>query len=665
MVDDCGGARPTLLWPTGDKTAPFGPPATAAESDAAGESCAPSASRTAEASQGERLCFAVEDCASSEFGGMSALSFDVMGCGGQGGMSGTYTAVLHTAGGATPGSSSGRLEGGTVLLKIASSERAGRNEWCHLKEFRSLSALPEPYFLVKEENGSGAERYAIAMELLQGETLASWTQDWIDQCGCPPPFEYMIDALNPVFDFIKVASTARPPLVHRDIKPSNIIVQVLPGKGLTCRLIDLGISYRADASDDGTLPEALSSSGTWGFAPPEVMAYRTPGAKDAAGVFDDPRVDTFGLAAMLFGVLSGKSYAYHWDGGFALTHWWDREHRSYPYSLLRDYLRKHEAIIPDIRVATDAIQAVVDSMDERIMNTFAAGLSDNASERPLPGDFIETLKRCCVRGEVEERLSAAYQQALENHLAKDKAALPDYIKPFPDFDEVMELDEECTAPARGFKKHWMGRAVNFWCEAGKAELELERLSHDFVRAGVFSDEPDATRVHIDKERRKLEADQRNLRSLATDTLKNLAVFQHPPQYPLCHFLYGCCLKDWDTAATMEEVCSHWRAAADGGLAIAMFDVGVYYERCRYGVSVHDYEFYVADAKYRYGQALACGFEEARPCYERICAEEEAQRLTKMWLQDSREQRVAAQREALEWKRSGVRGKFVFWDERDG
>ena len=144
MVDDCGGARPTLLWRTGDKTAPFGPPATAAESDAAGESCATSASRTAEASQGERLCFAVEDCASSEFGGMSALSFDVMGCGGQGGMSGTYTAVLHTAGGATPGSSSGRLEGGTVLLKIASSERAARNEWCHLKEFRSLSALPEP-----------------------------------------------------------------------------------------------------------------------------------------------------------------------------------------------------------------------------------------------------------------------------------------------------------------------------------------------------------------------------------------------------------------------------------------------------------------------------------------------------------------------------------------
>lgn len=660
MVDDYGGARPTSLWAAGDKTASFESPDTVTESDAAVEPCAASASCSAEAGQGDRLSFAVEDCASDEFEGAAALTFDIAGRGGRGGMSGAYTAVLHSADGATPGSIAGRLEGATVLLKIASSERAARNEWRHLKEFRSLSALPEPYFLLIGEDGGGIERYAIVMELLKGETLAVWAQNWTADLGYPPPVEYVIDALAPVFDFIKVASTARPPLVHRDIKPSNIIVQMLPGKGLSCRLIDLGISYRADASGDGTLPGTLSSPGTWGFAPPEVIERRASGA-GGAEAFNDPRIDTFGLAATLYSVLSGKAYAYHWDGGFSLAHWWDRDHRCDLYASVRAYLLEHDAVIPDIRVATDAIQDAVDEVDARIMSAIAAGLSDAASKRPLPGDFIEMLKRCSIRGEIAERLPAAYQRALENHLAKDKAVLPEYTKPFPDFDEVMELDGECITPVRGFKKHWMGRAVNFWCEASKAELKLERLSHDYVRAGVFSDDSDAARAQIDKERRGLKADQRNLRSLATDTLKNLAQFQHPPQFPLGHFLYGCCLKDWDNAATMEEVCSHWRAAADGGLAMAMYDLGVYYERCRYGGGAHDYDFYVADAKYRYGQAIERGFEEARPCYERMCAEEDAQRLTRMWLEGTPAERAAAEREALKWRRSGTKGKFVRWD----
>ena len=104
-------------------------------------------------------------------------------------------------------------------------------------------------------------------------------------------------------------------------------------------------------------------------------------------------------------------------------------------------------------------------------------------------------------------------------------------------------------------------------------------------------------------------------------------------------------------------------AADGGLALAMYNVGVYYEHCRYGKGADDYLGRVADAKYWYGLALEHGFEDARPRYEAMRAEESAQSLTDMWLEGSREQQVAAQREALEWKSSGIKGKFVRWDDK--
>ncbi|WP_294439106.1 hypothetical protein [uncultured Slackia sp.] len=648
MNEDANGARPTALWG----------PETLSSFDA--QSSTASADGFTEPVEGSRCTFAVADCASPDLSGASALTFGIADRTGQGGMSGTYAAVVH----ADDASKLQRLEGKTVLLKIASSQRAAENEWRHLKEFRSLSALPEPYFLLTGHDEHGVERYAIAMELLQGETLASWAQRWTDKFGCPPAVEYVIDALSPVLDFIKVASTARPPLVHRDIKPTNIIVQQLPGKKPACRLIDLGISYRTDVSNDGILPGTLSSPGTWGFAPPEVMEHRTSGAGGVSEVFSDPRIDTFGLAATLYSVLSGKTYAYHWDGGFALVHWWDQQHRFSLYDNLRSYLCAHSAVIPDIRVATDAIQAAIDAIDADIMDALGRGLSDNASKRPLPGEFIDELRRCCVeskRGAVFS--SSGYHKLLEEKMDSEKAKLPRYVMPASDPDEVMALDELCNVPVKGMAKIRMGKAVDQWCRARQREEELAYLRDDYVRSSVFAENPDSAKRQIGEQSAKIEKELQGLKDLATGALKDLAKFPSPPKYPLCHLLYGFCLKDWNYLGTMDDVVAHWMCAADGGLTLAMYNVGVYYEHCRYGKGADDYLKRVTDAKYWYGLALEHGFEDARPRYEAMRAEENAQSLTDMWLEGSREQQVAAQREALEWKRSGVKGKFVRWDDK--
>lgn len=647
MNEDGNGARHTALW--GPETLlSFDAPSPTAPDDG-----------FEEFAEAPCRAFEVVDCASPELSGISTLTFDIADRTGQGGMSGTYAAVVH----ADDASTLQRLEGSAVLLKIASSKRAAENEWRHLKEFRSLSALPEPYFLLSGHDGQGVERYAIAMELLEGETLASWAQNWMRRFGCPPVVEYVLDALSPVFDFIKVASTARPPFVHRDIKPSNIIVQERPGRKPACKLIDLGISYRTAISGDIALPGTVSSPGTWGFAPPEVMEYRSSGTGDVSEVFGDPRIDTFGLAATLYSVLSGKTYACHWDGGFALAHEWDREHRCAPYNHLRTYLREHDAVIPDIRVAADAIQAALDEMDADILDALVRGLSDDASKRPLPGEFIEMLQRCRAGGERGAALlSSAYHRLLEEKMDSAKAGLPRYIMPAPDPDAVMALDDSCDAPVKGIGKMRMGRAVGLWCRARQHEEELAYLRDDYVRSSVFAEDPDSAKRQIRERSRAIENELQSLKGLASDALKDLAKFPSPPKYPLCHLLYGFCLKDWEHRGSMDDVVAHWMCAADGGLALAMYNVGVYYEHCRYDMGAKDFITRVADAKHWYGLALKHGFEDARPRYDLMCAEENACGLTEMWLEGTREEQIAAQREALEWKRSGTRGKFVRWND---
>ena len=170
---------------------------------------------------GEDVLMRVRDAASPELLLVDEVVIHVVRRITRGGMSGTYEARIDAAKGEVPP----KLIGMRVVLKVADSDEFAVNEWGHLREFRHMSVLPEPYLfgtasVLRAEGAEvGLDRRAIVMEFIEGADMAAWAHDWQREMGTPPPLESVLDAMNPVFDFIKIASTARPPLVHRDIKP--------------------------------------------------------------------------------------------------------------------------------------------------------------------------------------------------------------------------------------------------------------------------------------------------------------------------------------------------------------------------------------------------------------------------------------------------------------
>ena len=345
---------------------------------------------------GEDVLMRVRDAASPELLLVDEVVIHVVRRIMRGGMSGTYEARIDAAKGEVPP----KLIGMRVVLKVADSDEFAVNEWGHLREFRHMSVLPEPYLfgaasVLRAEGAEvGLDRRAIVMEFIEGADMAAWAHDWQREMGTPPPLESVLDAMNPVFDFIKIASTARPPLVHRDIKPENLIVQKTP-EGVRCRLIDLGISGRTAG-----LAAERRTVGTQGFAPPEVL--------DPVGRYpvNDPRVDTFGLAATLFSVLSGSVYDYAWRGGFPIAH--DDGLRSRLRLRLQASLTETFGVPADAHAVDAAVQSAFDAIDAEVLETIRRGLDSCQEERVSPSDFVDDLPRLRLRSLLELHAASVY-----------------------------------------------------------------------------------------------------------------------------------------------------------------------------------------------------------------------------------------------------------------
>ena len=90
----------------------------------------------------------------------------------------------------------------------------------------------------------------IAMELVQGVTLAAW----LEQHG-PMPLEQFVPFFEGVADAVHAAHESG--IVHRDLKPSNVMV-IERGGRLLPKLLDFGIAKILDACCSGC--SACSSS---------------------------------------------------------------------------------------------------------------------------------------------------------------------------------------------------------------------------------------------------------------------------------------------------------------------------------------------------------------------------------------------------------------------
>lgn len=163
------------------------------------------------------------------------------------------------------------------------------------REARAAADIRHPSVVTVFEIGEAANEHFIAMEYVEGETLANLIRQTgaISTEVARAMFEQLLDGLS---------AAHRLGLIHRDIKPSNLIVNgffdvVAKGTGaLRLKIADFGLARLRDAETRLTL--TLQTCGT-----PEYMS-----PEQARGDADlDARSDLYSAGAVLYEMLTGQS----------------------------------------------------------------------------------------------------------------------------------------------------------------------------------------------------------------------------------------------------------------------------------------------------------------------------------------------------------------------
>ena len=178
--------------------------------------------------------------------------------------------------------------GRLIALKFLPDELAGASSSLERfrREARAASALNHPNICTIYEVGEHEGRHFIAMELLEGETLAAR----IERGPIPAP-EVIQIALGLL---AALQELHRKELVHRDLKPSNTF---LPTNGV--KLIDFGLA-RLTCHDPTATQTELSTPGLLVGTP----NYMSP--EQLLGQSATPVSDLFAAGAILFEMLSGR-----------------------------------------------------------------------------------------------------------------------------------------------------------------------------------------------------------------------------------------------------------------------------------------------------------------------------------------------------------------------
>jgi tetratricopeptide (TPR) repeat protein len=193
-----------------------------------------------------------------------------------------------------------------VAIKVLRSADEGTNVTAGrarmMREAQAIARLAHPNVVAVYDVGPVAEHQVfIAMELVEGATLAAWLQE--DKRTIAEILAVFVQAGR------GLAAAHHAGLVHRDFKPENVLV----GKDGRARVLDFGLVREADAPTEPTVESALASEprnsalsvtlthvgtmmGTPRYMSPEQRARRTA----------DARSDQYSFCVSLYEAIHGR-----------------------------------------------------------------------------------------------------------------------------------------------------------------------------------------------------------------------------------------------------------------------------------------------------------------------------------------------------------------------
>ncbi|HSP14719.1 MAG TPA: LpqB family beta-propeller domain-containing protein [Thermoanaerobaculia bacterium] len=184
--------------------------------------------------------------------------------------------------------------GREVALKILDPARAAEPSRVDrlLREAQLASSLNHPAIVTVFDSGSaalddGRMVHFLAMERIDGETLASWSRSNRDA-------RRIAEILAGVADGLARAHAGG--IVHRDLKPQNILV----GRGGHPKILDFGIAKLVDPRPDGPDRSDTAPSHAIGTG-----AYMSP--EQVQGLPIDHRTDIFSFGVVMYEALTGTA----------------------------------------------------------------------------------------------------------------------------------------------------------------------------------------------------------------------------------------------------------------------------------------------------------------------------------------------------------------------
>jgi predicted ATPase len=180
-----------------------------------------------------------------------------------------------------------------VTLKVISEKYLGDESarLRFLREARAAASVRHPNVASVFHLGRTGGSYFYAMELVEGETLEK-----LIKRSSRLEIKLALEIATQVA--AGLAAVHKQNLVHRDIKPTNIMVRLKEERGVTAKIIDLGLAKTLDESaSEADISSPGAFAGTPEFASPEQFA----------GVGVDIRSDLYSLGVTLWVMVTGQT----------------------------------------------------------------------------------------------------------------------------------------------------------------------------------------------------------------------------------------------------------------------------------------------------------------------------------------------------------------------